>query len=78
MARALAAELEVSRISMSLPSASTVTKDGLSARKASTTRRAVVGSGNEPRSQTVSSTSVPFDSGAAMVFLLGPGRPVPD
>ena len=78
MARALAAELVVSRISMSLPSASTVTKDGLSARNASTTLRAVVGSGNDPRSRTVSSTSFPFDSVAAMVSLLGRGHPAPD
>ncbi len=77
MDRALAAELAVSRISMSLPSTSTETNEGLSARTASTTRRAVVGSGNEPRSRIVSSTPVPSDSGAAMVSLLGPGHRVP-
>ena len=74
MARALAAELAVSRISMSLPAASTVTNAGLSARTASTTRRAVVGSGNDPRSRIVTSTPVPSDSGAGMMSLLVMGR----
>src|SRR5208282_2506853 len=55
VARALAAELAVSRISIWVPSASTETKAGLSARTASTTRRAVVGSGNEPRTTPPSS-----------------------
>ncbi len=77
MARALAAELAVSRISIWVPSASTETKAGLSARKASTTRRAVVGSGNEPRSRTVSSTPVPSESGAPMASLLGASLRVP-
>jgi len=74
VARALAAEVAVRRTSMSFPCASTDTNDGLSARTASTTRRAVVGSGNVPRSRIVSSTPVPSDSGAGMVSLLGLGR----
>jgi hypothetical protein len=71
VARALAAEWAWSRISIWFPSASTETKAGLSARTASATRRAVVESGNEPRSRTVSSTSVPSESGAPMTSLLG-------
>jgi hypothetical protein len=67
--RALAAEEAVRRTSMAVPSASTVTYDGLSARTASTTRRAVVASGNEPRRRTVSSIPGPSDSPAVMVSL---------
>ena len=75
MARALAADRAVSLTSMSEPSVSTVTNDGLSARTASTTRRAVVASGNEPRSRTVSSIPGPSDSGAVMSSLPGERPP---
>lgn len=74
MARALAAELAVNRISIAFPTAATETNEGLSARSAATTRRAVVGSGKEPRNRTVSSTAVPSESGAPMGHLLGTTR----
>ena len=76
MIRALAAERAVRRTSIELPSASTVTNDGLSARSASTTRRAVVGSGNDPRRRTVSSTPVPSGSVAVMCSLPTARSPV--
>jgi hypothetical protein len=66
VARALDAELAVSRTSIVASSASTETNDGLSARTASTTRRAVVGSGKVPRSRTVSSIPEPSASLAPM------------
>jgi hypothetical protein len=70
VARALAAEDAVRRISMSLPFASTVTNEGLSARTASAMRCAVVGSENDPRSRIVSSIPDPSDSEAGMTSLL--------
>jgi len=71
VARALAAEGAVSRISMALPTASTRTYAGLSARTASATRSAVVGSGNDPRSRTVSSTWFPSDAGMISLRTVG-------
>jgi len=77
VARALAAELAVSWISIALPTASTETNGGLSARTASATRRAIVGFGNEPRSRTVSSIPVPSEAGALMDSLLRAPRRAP-